>query len=352
MIKFFRKIRKKLLTNNKFSKYLLYAIGEIVLVVIGILIALGVNQKNQQKANNTKVDAIFEVILSDLAADIEESTEIINTIHFIDSVSHKILSDSIQYSYTFDELFDIDAAGIMVFTNLFNFTEGGYLNLTQNLDIIPQKYDSILKDLHYQYNAIKESVKYWNNEVTRLSKQNEDFLSNTFNWYYNPSLYASKINELTSHPKYKNSLYQYQQNHINWLGHVNRYRTSCINNYQKIATLLNKPIIHDSFKIEDAIANLFIGEWKHITEPDLPNEIFSLIDGRLFRQEKENDELLEEMFITSTKFTNSVKEIGTIHSRYFAFNQFKNDTITVSINNALDKTMTTFKMIKIKKTND
>ena len=40
MIKFFRKVRQKLLSENKFSKYLLYAIGEIVLVVIGILITL------------------------------------------------------------------------------------------------------------------------------------------------------------------------------------------------------------------------------------------------------------------------------------------------------------------------
>ncbi len=40
MIKFFRKIRKGLLTENKFSKYLIYAIGEIILVVMGILIAL------------------------------------------------------------------------------------------------------------------------------------------------------------------------------------------------------------------------------------------------------------------------------------------------------------------------
>ena len=38
MLKFFRKIRQKLLSENKFSKYLIYAIGEIVLVVIGILI--------------------------------------------------------------------------------------------------------------------------------------------------------------------------------------------------------------------------------------------------------------------------------------------------------------------------
>jgi hypothetical protein len=49
MIKFFRKIRQKMLTENKFSKYLLYAIGEITLVVIGILIALSVNNSNEIK---------------------------------------------------------------------------------------------------------------------------------------------------------------------------------------------------------------------------------------------------------------------------------------------------------------
>ena len=43
MIRFFRKIRQRLLTENKFSKYLIYAIGEILLVVIGILIALNIN---------------------------------------------------------------------------------------------------------------------------------------------------------------------------------------------------------------------------------------------------------------------------------------------------------------------
>ncbi len=47
MIKFFRKIRQRLLTENKFSRYLIYAIGEIVLVVIGILIALQINNWNE-----------------------------------------------------------------------------------------------------------------------------------------------------------------------------------------------------------------------------------------------------------------------------------------------------------------
>ena len=46
MIKFFRKIRQNLLSENKFAKYLFYAVGEIILVVIGILIALGINNWN------------------------------------------------------------------------------------------------------------------------------------------------------------------------------------------------------------------------------------------------------------------------------------------------------------------
>jgi type II secretory pathway pseudopilin PulG len=49
MINFFRKIREKLLTEGKTGKYLKYAIGEIVLVMIGILLAVQVNNWNEQR---------------------------------------------------------------------------------------------------------------------------------------------------------------------------------------------------------------------------------------------------------------------------------------------------------------
>lgn len=49
MIKFFRKIRHKLFKENRFGRYLLYAIGEIVLVVIGILVALQLNNWNEAR---------------------------------------------------------------------------------------------------------------------------------------------------------------------------------------------------------------------------------------------------------------------------------------------------------------
>ena len=69
MIKFFRKIRRGFLTENKFKKYILYAVGEIILVVIGILIALQINNWNQ---HNLKQDAgyiFFDQIKSDLIND-------------------------------------------------------------------------------------------------------------------------------------------------------------------------------------------------------------------------------------------------------------------------------------------
>jgi predicted HTH domain antitoxin len=50
-MKIFRKIRQQLVTDNKVSKYLLYAIGEIILVVIGILIALNINNRNKEVSN-------------------------------------------------------------------------------------------------------------------------------------------------------------------------------------------------------------------------------------------------------------------------------------------------------------
>ncbi|MGX1927931.1 DUF6090 family protein [Flagellimonas sp. 2504JD4-2] len=54
MIKFFRKIRQRLLSENRFSKYLIYAIGEIILVVIGILIALQINNWNEKQQEKSE----------------------------------------------------------------------------------------------------------------------------------------------------------------------------------------------------------------------------------------------------------------------------------------------------------
>ena len=58
-----------MLTENKFSNYLLYSVGEIILVVVGILIALQINNWNQDRIEHKET----EVLLSNLKLEVEEN---------------------------------------------------------------------------------------------------------------------------------------------------------------------------------------------------------------------------------------------------------------------------------------
>jgi len=69
MIKFFKKIRYNLIETGKTANYLKYAIGEIILVVIGILIALQINNWNEKRKNNHQELIILGNILQDLKND-------------------------------------------------------------------------------------------------------------------------------------------------------------------------------------------------------------------------------------------------------------------------------------------
>jgi hypothetical protein len=69
MIKFFRKIRHQFLNENKFSKYFLYALGEIALVMIGILLALQVNNWNEGQKDRAKEETYLLRLHNDLVAD-------------------------------------------------------------------------------------------------------------------------------------------------------------------------------------------------------------------------------------------------------------------------------------------
>ena len=75
MIKFFRQIRQSLIMENKTSKYFKYAIGEIVLVVIGILIALQINNWNENRKLNNNEKIILTDLVEDLKIDYNAFTE-------------------------------------------------------------------------------------------------------------------------------------------------------------------------------------------------------------------------------------------------------------------------------------
>ena len=72
MIKFFRKIRQNLLSEGKTVKYLKYAIGEIILVVIGILIALQINNWNEKSKLKIEEIKLLKEMRSALISDKED----------------------------------------------------------------------------------------------------------------------------------------------------------------------------------------------------------------------------------------------------------------------------------------
>ncbi|WP_373522669.1 DUF6090 family protein [Aquiflexum sp.] len=116
MIKFFRHIRQKLLSEDKFSRYLLYAIGEIVLVVIGILIALSINNWNEYR----KETNFEQKILRELKSDFEYNESELNS-NIIKSSTLASNCDSLL------ALFNLPKAEVDPI-NYFNYTRrlGGY----------------------------------------------------------------------------------------------------------------------------------------------------------------------------------------------------------------------------------
>ena len=79
MIKFFQKIRYELLGENKIGKYLKYAFGEIILVVIGILIAIQINNSNQNRLNQEALEGYLSSIAQNIESDLKKAQRINET---------------------------------------------------------------------------------------------------------------------------------------------------------------------------------------------------------------------------------------------------------------------------------
>jgi len=109
MIKFFRKIRQNLLSEGKTGKYIKYAIGEIVLVVIGILIALQINNWNEQRKDQAILLNIYGLIYSDIENDIQELQRNVAFYNEKKSLFEKVVHDS-----TTPDLLDQGLSRLMV----------------------------------------------------------------------------------------------------------------------------------------------------------------------------------------------------------------------------------------------
>lgn len=179
MIKFFRRIRQKLLSEGKTGKYLKYAIGEIVLVVIGILIALQINtwnegRKEQSRELNylTGIKADLEVDLTRIESAIERYHRKISKLYFLDS-TFILPRNFIPIKYTLDEVSVRDminrGAGLRL-------TMGSYKVLTSNASAGLIKNELLLQTIQELYETRKPSLTSVYDDI----KRRQDFIGQKY----------------------------------------------------------------------------------------------------------------------------------------------------------------------------
>lgn len=171
MIKIFRKIRYDLMKGNKVIKYLKYAFGEIILVVIGILIALQINTWNQERLDEKEKTELLEK----LHAEFKENKKALSDYLVVED---KVIGAGIALinliGTTKDELntHNLDSLLSESFpANELAFSDNAINNITQNGRLNLFKNEAI-ETLLYQWNSLGKirntrlaKLDQWNNEI-------------------------------------------------------------------------------------------------------------------------------------------------------------------------------------------
>lgn len=157
MVKLFRNIRMQFLSENRFSKYLFYAIGEIFLVMVGILLALQVNNWNQERGRQSLKGFYKRALMKDLQKDIDQlQTDIDITLADLENcrtIGEKITS----MEFDFDSITKIYRQEFRFFIYVdrnFNRNTIEALLATGNIDLFE---DGLYEDL-MRFNILQKEV--------------------------------------------------------------------------------------------------------------------------------------------------------------------------------------------------
>lgn len=179
MIKFFRRIRKQLLSSGKTGKYLKYSIGEIILVVIGILIAFSLNNWSEE-VKNRKQEKLILVQLK------EEFKENLSELNAKDEMRDKMYDASVQLMGYYAKSKPLKSADSIIYDfrqTLFTPTFNPVLGVTNELLSSGKLY--LLED-----QQLKTLLANWEGIISRLIEYEED-LRNFNENQYGPYLRAN-----------------------------------------------------------------------------------------------------------------------------------------------------------------
>lgn len=190
MLHFFRKIRYNLTQNSQFYKYLKYAIGEIFLVMIGILLALQVNNWNENRKNRIKEQHLYQALTNVLKSDLEDIVDkIANVEESLEAQEIFITNsfDDIKNNYDSKQLNDLFLAVRRSSRSFFpNYGLYDRISANDQLDMIqsPQLQMEIIElyEQHYRrYNDIDlnlEELAVFSLFNNYFSKIEDNYISN------------------------------------------------------------------------------------------------------------------------------------------------------------------------------
>ena len=239
MLRFFRLLRKKLLDDNKLFKYLLYAIGEIILVIIGILIAVNLNNANEDRKQKEKIKSTLKQVQNEIQIAIDQAATQIRFASKNDSLSRVVLTQEL----TIEDYRKSSRLSYLT-RNGFAFTleNASYDNLIQLSDNIPEEYDYLLARLKKAYQGIWPLVED-GHKVLR-AKQDQYFSEdvNEHAWasdLINGKVTDEQIDYMLNDFRFKNRVSEYNQKQN---GSLNRntieFRRVLIDCYREIDRLL------------------------------------------------------------------------------------------------------------------
>ena len=173
MIKFFRQIRKSLLMENpptgKVGRYFKYAIGEIVLVVIGILIALQINNWNEDNKNKTTE----KVFINNLTIDLKRDIEVLKWLITYNKLKLSRIDSLLEYSNkNINDMPDHNQLYYLVNRSLLNNATFSNQNRTLN------KLSILDNDIIRQH--VADSIATFLQNLTRLEGQSESYMKSIF----------------------------------------------------------------------------------------------------------------------------------------------------------------------------
>jgi len=211
MIPFFRRIRKTLADDNKPIKYLRYAIGEIVLVVIGILIALQINTWNETRKLQNTMKSVYSIIKTDLQSDIKNIDLVITEMAPRDSIFKRVINNDM----TKDDYLNCEYCCFILY---------GFPDITLN-----KRGVKLLEDNSAVFNSHQDSLSieisnfyaYFNTEIgVALDEVIIDYEDNYSYFKNNKAWFKDYINKVKS-----DELINYQLTSSDYLNRVNSFYT-------------------------------------------------------------------------------------------------------------------------------